>query len=104
VSDDPLLDDLLDKIARFGWAKRYVFEEPDEGRFEAGLVTSDFTEDGLPVAFIDVVDVDDLATVEQIYGHVDAVQMVWADRNRLLPWQAGYEGRQFLRGPGLVDR
>lgn len=70
-------------------------------RFEAGTVTEDLTEPGAPVVFLAVVDDEELTADEQVYGRVDAVQMVWPDSAGRLPWADGYNnppGAQPLLG------
>jgi hypothetical protein len=42
------------------------------------------------MAFIAVRDSSELTAVEQVYGSVTAVQLVWSDQQGRLPWQSGY--------------
>lgn len=58
--------------------------------FEPGLVTEDLTSPGAPVLFLAVDDTSGLTAVEQVYGGVQAVQMVWPDSAGRLPWMDGY--------------
>jgi hypothetical protein len=60
------------------------------GRYPPGLVTEDLTAPGAPVIFLAVSDTSRLAAVEQVYGEVQAVQMVWPDSSGRLPWTDGY--------------
>jgi hypothetical protein len=62
----------------------------DGQRFEAGDITEDLTDPGAPVAFLAVEDASGLTAVEQVYGRVEAVQMVWPDSAGHLPWTDGY--------------
>jgi hypothetical protein len=74
----------------------------DGKQFLAGMLTEDLTEPGTPVAFLGVDDSSGLTAVEQVYGRVDAVQMVWPDSDGHLPWAAGYKNppnAQPLLGP-----
>jgi hypothetical protein len=59
-------------------------------RFPPGLVTDDLTGPGAPVAFLAVTDTSGLTAVEQVYGDVQAVQMVWPDSSGRLPWTEGH--------------
>jgi len=59
-------------------------------RFEPGTVTGEFTDEEAPVAFISVEDAGRLTAVHEIYGLVEAVQMVWPDSTGRLPWHDGY--------------
>lgn len=71
-------------------------------RFDAGLLTDALTEPGAPVLFIAVEDTHGLTAVEQVYGWVQAVQMVWPDSAARFPWVAGYNNTpeaQPLLGP-----
>lgn len=70
-------------------------------RFEPGLVTEDLTGPGAPVRFLAVEDTRGLLAVKQVYGHVQAVQIVWPDSAGRLPWLEGYNnppGAQPLLG------
>lgn len=71
-------------------------------RYVDGSVTDALTEPGAPVVFIQVEDDDGLTAVDQVYGRVDALQMVWPDSAGRLPWEAGYRNGahdQPLLGP-----
>jgi hypothetical protein len=46
-------------------------------RYERGTVTGEFTDDDAPVVFIRAEDTERRTAVEQVYGRVNAVQMVW---------------------------
>ena len=59
-------------------------------RFEPGFTTEDLTSPGAPVVFLSVDDISGLMAVEQVYGSVIAVQMVWPDSAGRLPWAQGY--------------
>ena len=59
-------------------------------RFEAGLTTDDLTRPGAAVVFITAADTSGLTAVGQVYGSVQAVQMVWPDSAGRLPWTEGY--------------
>lgn len=80
-----------------------VAEEVQGGRvFTAGSVVNDLSAGGQPVAFLHVEDVSELTAVDQVYGVVDALQMVWSDSAGRLPWDAGFapgRERQPLLGP-----
>jgi hypothetical protein len=70
--------------------------------FPAGTVTEDLTSPASPVVFIAVEDTSGLTAVEQVYGHVDAVQLVWPDSRGRLPWAEEYANApwaQPLLGP-----
>jgi hypothetical protein len=60
------------------------------GRFDHGTVTGEFTSDDSPVVFIRAEDTERLTAVAEVYGRVDALQMVWPDSTGRLPWQNGY--------------
>ena len=71
-------------------------------RFEHGTVTGEFTDDDSPVVFIRAEDTVRLSAVEQVYGRVSALQMIWPDSTGRLPWQHGYRNppeAQPLLGP-----
>jgi hypothetical protein len=71
-------------------------------RFEPGHVADDLTDPGAPVAFVAVENTTGLTAVAQVYGRVDAVQMVWPDSTGRMPWAEGYRnppGAQPLLGP-----
>jgi hypothetical protein len=62
----------------------------DGKRFEPSVATEDFTGPEAPVVFLAVTDTGGLTAVEQVYGGVRAVQMVWPDSAGRLPWMAEY--------------
>lgn len=59
-------------------------------RYQDGITTDELTEPGAPVVFIRAEQVDGLVAVEEVYGRVEALQMVWCDSSGHLPWEAGY--------------
>ena len=63
----------------------------DGVRFEAGQVTTDLTDDERPMAFLAVEDADELTVAGQMYGAVQALQLVWTDSAGVFPWQLGYD-------------
>lgn len=65
-------------------------EVQKERRFMPGAVTSVFTSPNSPVIFIRADDTGGLTAVRQVYGQVEAVQMIWPDSAGRLPWMAGY--------------
>jgi hypothetical protein len=71
-------------------------------RFSAGAATTALTDADSPVVFLTVVDTGRLTVVEQFYGSVDALQLVWPDSTGTLPWEPGHRnppGAQPLLGP-----
>ena len=60
------------------------------GRFDRGTVTGGFTGDDSPVVFLRAEETERLTAVAEVYGRVDALQMVWPDSTGRLPWQSGY--------------
>jgi len=60
------------------------------GRFGHGTVTGEFTSDDSPVVFIRAEETERLSAVAEVYGRVEALQMVWPDSTGRLPWQNGY--------------
>jgi hypothetical protein len=71
-------------------------------RYGHGTMTGEFTDDDAPVVFIRAEDTQRLTAVDQVYGRVNALQMVWPDSTGRLPWQDGYRnspGAQPLLGP-----
>jgi hypothetical protein len=71
-------------------------------RYEHGTVTGDFTDGDAVVVFIRAEDTHRLTAVEQVFGRVDALQMIWPDSTGRLPWQDGYRNppeAQPLLGP-----
>jgi len=72
------------------------------GRYQPGTVTGELSDEDAPVVFIQALETDRLTAVEQVYGRVDALQMIWPDSTGRLPWQAGYRNGpavQPLLGP-----
>ena len=62
-----------------------------DGRtFLHGTTTRDLT-DGAHVAFVNVTDIAGLTAVDQIYGSVKALQMIWPDSRGKMPWDHGYK-------------
>jgi hypothetical protein len=56
------------------------------------------------MAFMAVQDTIELTAVERVYGHVDALQLVWPNASGIFPWQPVYGLRpsvQPLLGPWL---
>ena len=77
----------------------------DGRRFRTGTTTADLT-DGARVAFVPVHDDSGLTAVEQVYGTVEALQLVWPDSAGRMPWDddhANPPSTQPLLGP-LPDR
>ena len=71
-------------------------------RFEHGTVTGEFIADDTLVVFISAEDTGRPTAVEEIYGRVNTVQMIWLDSAGRLPWQDGYRNppdAQPLLGP-----
>src|SRR5689334_8369154 len=61
-----------------------------EGRtFRPGTTTQDLTESA-HVAFVNVTEIDQLTAVDQVYGSINALQMIWPDSRGNMPWQPGY--------------
>jgi len=61
-----------------------------EGRtFRPGTTTHDLT-DSAHVAFLTVTEVDELTAVDQVYGNINALQMIWPDSRGNMPWEPGY--------------
>ena len=74
--------------------------------FGPGVVTTALTDADSPVVFLAVEDTARLAVVEQLYGSVDALQLVWPDSTGTLPWEEGHRnppGSQPLLGPRPAD-
>jgi hypothetical protein len=65
----------------------------DGKQFRPGFATEDLTGPGTPVVFIAVEDTSGLTAVDQVYGSVPAVQMVWPDSAGHLPWVPGYRNQ-----------
>ena len=75
-------------------------------RFGPGVTTTALTDPDSPVVFLPVGDTGRLAVLEQFYGSVDALQLVWPDSTGTLPWQEGHRnppGAQPLLGPVPTD-
>ena len=59
------------------------------GTLTAGTRSFDFAEGpGMPV--IAVEDTSGLTAVEQVYGRISAVQVIWSDSRGNFPWDVGY--------------
>jgi hypothetical protein len=75
-------------------------------RYEHGTVTGEFTDEDSPVMFIRAEDTERLTAVDEVYGRVEALQMIWPDSTGRPPWQDGYRnppGAQPLLG-SLPDK
>lgn len=125
------LEDLQQKIERYGWAVRCVADSDpalciaytvglsthghpevvmtglpadagqaflnivgeivvrEGGRLEAGSSTTELA-DGPAMPVIQVEDKSDLTAVEELFGDVPALQVIWTDSRGRLPWEAGY--------------
>lgn len=59
------------------------------GRVEAGTSTAEFAE-GPPMPVILAEDVSGLTAVRDLYGSVEAVQVIWSDTHGRFPWESGY--------------
>ncbi len=60
----------------------------------------------VPVVFITAEDDHELGAVEQLYGDVRALQVMWSDSTGRFPWHEGYANPsvlQRLRGPVPLD-
>jgi hypothetical protein len=71
-------------------------------RFTPGTTTTALTDADSPVVFLTVTDTARLAVLEQLYGTVDALQLVWPDSTGKLPWEQGHRNpatAQPLLGP-----
>jgi hypothetical protein len=71
-------------------------------RFRPGEATTALTDADSPVAFLAVEDTGRLAAAAQLYGRVDALQLVWPDSAGTLPWEEGHRNppsAQPLLGP-----
>jgi Domain of unknown function (DUF4262) len=71
-------------------------------RFSPGVVTTALTDADSPVVFLQVEDTTRLSVVEQFYGSVEALQLVWPDSTGKLPWEEGHRNpstAQPLLGP-----
>jgi len=75
-------------------------------RFTPGTRTTALTDAESPVVFLTVEDTTRLAVLEQLYGSVDALQLVWPDSAGALPWEDGHRNpptAQPLLGPRPPD-
>jgi hypothetical protein len=71
-------------------------------RFGPGAATASLTDEDSPVVFLRVEDTGRLAVLEQLYGSVPALQLIWPDSTGRLPWQEGHRNPshvQPLLGP-----
>jgi hypothetical protein len=71
------------------------------GRFQVGMWTEALT-DAHPQLLIAVDNTSELTAVEQLYGDVHALQLVWSDSHGNFPWQSGWRNplsAQPLLGP-----
>ena len=59
-------------------------------RFTPFTRTTALTDADAPVVFLAVEDTGRLATVEPLYGSVEALQLVWPDSTGKLPWEEGH--------------
>lgn len=59
-------------------------------RYREDSLTSDPTGTAAPVALISVLDASELAVATQLYGGVEALQVIWPDSKGRLPWDNGY--------------
>ncbi|TAJ49911.1 MAG: DUF4262 domain-containing protein [Herbiconiux sp.] len=63
----------------------------DDGRtFVPGEMAHGLAGDDRPLAVIRVDDAHELSAVEEIYGSVNALQLVWPDSSGRFPWVVGY--------------
>ncbi|TQN41864.1 uncharacterized protein DUF4262 [Blastococcus colisei] len=60
------------------------------GSYRPGQRTGEFTDEDGPVVFLRVEDTGGLASARDVYGSVEALQLVWPDSTGRLPWQPGY--------------
>jgi hypothetical protein len=70
--------------------------------WEHGTTTDRFTDADSPVVFLRAEDTSRLTAVAEVYGQVDAVQLVWPDSTGKLPWAEGHRNPphvQPLLGP-----
>jgi Domain of unknown function (DUF4262) len=56
-------------------------------RFVPGQATTVLTDADSPVVFLQVEETARLSLVEELYGSVDALQLVWPDSAGKLPWE-----------------
>jgi hypothetical protein len=71
-------------------------------RFTPRTATTALTDPDSPVVFLDVADTGRLSVLEQLYGSVEALQLVWPDSTGKLPWEEGHRNpatAQPLLGP-----
>ena len=71
-------------------------------RFRPGAATTALTDAESPVVFLQVEDSARLAVVSELYGSVDALQLIWPDSTGKLPWEDGHRNPphvQPLLGP-----
>lgn len=59
------------------------------GSFVAGQETTELAE-GPPMPIIEVRDQSALTAVDELYGEVSAVQIIWTDSKGRLPWEPEY--------------
>ena len=74
----------------------------DGERFPAGLKTTELADGDAPVVFIEALDTSGLTAAQQVYGQIEAVQLVWPDSAGHLPWVDDYNNSpasQPLLGP-----
>jgi hypothetical protein len=72
------------------------------GSYTHGQRTADFTDDNGPVVFLRVEEPDRLVSAREMYGSVEALQLVWPDSAGHLPWEPGHRNSpdvQPLLGP-----
>jgi hypothetical protein len=58
-------------------------------RFRPGTRDGSLTDSG-DVAFVDVVETGGLHAVEQVYGEIRALQLIWPDSAGVYPWEPGF--------------
>jgi hypothetical protein len=71
------------------------------GAFVPGQSTDELA-DGTPMPILNVTDTSALTAVEELFGSVAAIQIVWTDSTGNLPWDHAYAnpgGSQPLLGP-----
>ncbi|UFS58964.1 DUF4262 domain-containing protein [Subtercola endophyticus] len=70
-------------------------------RFPANSAATTLTADNLLLFFIEVTNRSDLAVATMMYGEVEAVQLIWPDKQKRFPWNEGCSipsDQQPLRG------
>ena len=68
-----------------------IGEEVRSGRiFRPETIVYDLTEDEAPIAFLEVADTSELTAIEQVYGSIRALQLVWCDSAGHLPWDDAF--------------